>query len=127
MFYNTFRVTRYGVIVVVINQYTLRVTLERIVCFYRSFCSIFGIKHKFTKYLKESCCLSSDQHFSFKWFPENAFAGEIYHKSPRPVLAALSFNGVTLPMMKLLYISPKHKDAEIFENHLNPVMLVFIG
>ena len=22
---------------------------------------------------------------------------------------------------------PKHKDAKIFENHLNPVMLVFIG
>ena len=25
------------------------------------------------------------------------------------------------------YFRPKHKDATIFENHLNPVMLVFIG
>ena len=25
------------------------------------------------------------------------------------------------------YFSPKHKEAKIFENHLNPVMLVFIG
>ena len=32
---------------------------------------------------------------------------------------------VTLPMLRLL--SSKHKDAKIFENHLNPVMLVFIG
>ena len=25
------------------------------------------------------------------------------------------------------YFCPKHKDEKIFENHLNPVMLVFIG
>ena len=25
------------------------------------------------------------------------------------------------------YFCPKHKDSKIFENHLNPVMLVFIG
>ena len=32
---------------------------------------------------------------------------------------------LTLPMLRLLsYI--KHKDAKIFGNHLNPVMLVFI-
>ena len=24
-------------------------------------------------------------------------------------------------------VDPKHKDTKIFENHLNPVMLVFIG
>ena len=30
---------------------------------------------------------------------------------------------ITLPMPTLL----SHKDAKIFENHLNPVMLVFIG
>ena len=36
------------------------------------------------------------------------------------------FNGnLTLPMPRLL--SPKNKDAHIFESHLNPVMLVFIG
>ena len=32
---------------------------------------------------------------------------------------------LTLPMLRLL--SSKHKDANIFENHLNAVMLVFIG
>ena len=36
------------------------------------------------------------------------------------------FNGnLTLPMPRLL--SPKNKDAQVFESHLNPVMLVFIG
>ena len=33
--------------------------------------------------------------------------------------------GLTLPMLTL-YIRPMHKNAKIFENHLNPVMLVFI-
>ena len=32
---------------------------------------------------------------------------------------------LTLTMLRLLL--PKHKDANIFENHLNSVMLVFIG
>ena len=31
-----------------------------------------------------------------------------------------------LLMLRLL-ICPKHKEAKIFENHLNPGMLVFIG
>ena len=30
-----------------------------------------------------------------------------------------------IPMLRLL--SPKLKDTKVFENHLNPVMLVFIG
>ena len=34
-------------------------------------------------------------------------------------------NKLTLSMLRLL--SAKDKDANIFENHLNPVMLVFIG
>ena len=32
---------------------------------------------------------------------------------------------LTLPMLRLL--SPKLKDADIFENHLDPDVLVFIG
>ena len=30
-------------------------------------------------------------------------------------------------LMLRLYFHPKHKDAKIFENHLNSVMLVSIG
>ena len=33
---------------------------------------------------------------------------------------------LTLPVL-LGYFRPKYKDSKIFENHLNPVMLVFIG
>ena len=33
---------------------------------------------------------------------------------------------LNLAMLRLLK-GPKHRDAAIFENHLNPVMLVFIG
>ena len=29
--------------------------------------------------------------------------------------------------LELLLLSKKHKDTKIFENHPNPVMLVFIG
>ena len=33
---------------------------------------------------------------------------------------------LTLPMLSG-YFHPKHKGAKIFENHLNPAMLAFIG
>ena len=36
------------------------------------------IKLNFTKYLKESYHMASDQHFSFKCFPENAFVLVLY-------------------------------------------------
>ena len=64
--------------------FTLRVTLESIVCYSHTFGNNLGIKREFTKYLKESCCLASDQHFSFKCFPENAFVSEIF-----PILSGL--------------------------------------
>ena len=35
--------------------------------------------------------------------------------------------GDTLTFWHWGYLRPKHKDAKILENHLNPVMLVFIG
>ena len=68
----------------VINPFTLRVSLESIVCYFHTFENNLGIKEKFTKYLKESCCLASDQHFSFKCFSENAFVSEIF-----PILSGL--------------------------------------
>ena len=35
--------------------------------------------------------------------------------------------GLTLPMLRLLLSKAQHKDAKIFENHCNSVMLVLIG
>ena len=50
-----------------VNPLTLRVSLEGIVCYSHTFEDNLGIKQKFTKYLKEICCLASDQHLSFKF------------------------------------------------------------
>ena len=36
-------------------------------------------------------------------------------------------DGIALTLLMLENFCPKHKDAKIFEKHLNPVMLVFIG
>ena len=67
-----------------------RVPLESIVCYSHTFESNLGIKQKYTNYLKESCCLAFDKHFSFKCFPENALVSKIL-----PFLAALSVNGLS--------------------------------
>ena len=41
----------------------------------------FGIDHEFTKYLKESCGLDFNKHFSFKYFLKMIiFVGEISPK-----------------------------------------------
>ena len=58
---------------VLINPFTLRGALETIVCYSHTFDNNLGIKRKFTKYLKEICCLAADQHFSFIVFSEYAF------------------------------------------------------
>ena len=42
-----------------LTPFTLRVPLENIVCHFHTFENNLGIKQKFTKYLKESCCLTS--------------------------------------------------------------------
>ena len=63
------------------NPLILRVSLEGNVCHSHSFENNFEIKHKFTKYLKESYCLASDEHFSFKYVHENAFISKIFPKS----------------------------------------------
>ena len=63
-----------------VNSFTLRVTLVSIVCYFHTFENYLGIQRKFTKYLKESCCLTCGYHFSFKYFPKNAFVREIFPK-----------------------------------------------
>ena len=64
-----------------LNPFTLKGTLESIVCYSYTFENNLGIKPKFTKYLKESYCLASDEHFSFKYFHENTFISKIFPKS----------------------------------------------
>ena len=61
-----------------INPFTLRAPLEPNVCYSHTFENNLRIKRKFTKYLKESCSLASDKHFSFICFPESAFVGNIF-------------------------------------------------
>ena len=55
--------------------------MKSIVCFSHTFENNLRIKRKFTKYLKESSFFASDQHFSFKCFPENASVGKFFIKS----------------------------------------------
>ena len=64
----------------ILNSLTLRVILESIACYSYTFENNLGMKRKFTKYLKESCYLASDQHFSFKCFTENASVSKIFPK-----------------------------------------------
>ena len=42
-----------------VNPFTLRVFLENIVSYFHTFENNLGIKQKFSKYLKESCRLTS--------------------------------------------------------------------
>ena len=63
-----------------LNPLTLRVALESDICYSHTFGKNLGIKRKFAKYFKESCCLYSDQHFSFKCFQKNAFVRKIFPK-----------------------------------------------
>ena len=52
-----------------------------------------------------------------------------FAKVPYPVKYLRIFlfiiSSLTFPMLRQL--CPKHKDAKIFEKHLNPVILVFMG
>ena len=58
-----------------VSPFTLRDTLESIICYSHTLDDNLGIKENLTTYLEESCYLASDQHFSFKCFPENASVG----------------------------------------------------
>ena len=65
----------------IFNPLTLNVPLASIVCYFHTFDFNFGMERKFTKYLKERCCLPSDKHFSFKVFPKKSFVRKILSKS----------------------------------------------
>ena len=64
-----------------LNPFTLKSSSRSIVCYFHNFGNNLGIKRKFAKYFKESCCLLSDQHFSLKCFQKNAFVRKIFPKS----------------------------------------------
>ena len=74
---NLFQITENGCCLI---PFTLRVALENIICYCHSFENNLELKQKFTKYLKKSCCLASDLHFSHKFFPKNAFVRKILSK-----------------------------------------------
>ena len=66
---------------ILLNPFTLKSSSRNIVCNFHTFENNLGMKRNFTKYFKERFCLSSDQHFSFKYFQKNAFVREIFPKS----------------------------------------------
>ena len=53
---------------VLLNPFTLRVSLESIVCYFHTFENNLGIKQKFLKYLEESCRLTSGLTFLLQIF-----------------------------------------------------------
>ena len=59
----------------------LYISLTIFVWSFDTFENNLEVKHKFTKYLKESCGLEFNQHFSFKYFPKIPFVNEISPKS----------------------------------------------
>ena len=77
------------------------------VCYFHTFENNLGIKQIFTKLLIGICCLAYDQHFSFNYFPENVFLSEIF-LCVRPVLAALSVNGLTYDFITISNNSSHH-------------------
>ena len=50
---------------------------------------------KFTKYLKESWCMTCDHHFSIKCFPEKCLYAKYFQHCQCSALAALSVNGLS--------------------------------
>ena len=58
----------------------LEIFLTNVVWTFNIFENNFGIKPKFTKYLKEDCVMDFDQHFSCICFLLIAFVGEIFLK-----------------------------------------------
>ena len=53
------------------------------------------MKKDFTKYLKDSCCYSSDEYFCFKFFFSTMFSPENFTKIVRLLFAAASINEMT--------------------------------
>ena len=67
-------------------------SLESVVRTFDTFQNNFGINHKFTKYLKESCGFDFNQHFSFKYFLKKCFCLIDFSKIIRLFLASVSIN-----------------------------------
>ena len=76
------------------NPFTLKAQPEPNICYFHTFENNLRTKRKFTKYLKESCSLASDKHFSFICFSRKCFCRSYISKFVRPVLAGLSVNGL---------------------------------
>ena len=64
----------------IINPFTLKITLESIICYSHTFKNNLEKSKGSTKYLKESCCFDFDQYFSFECFPENTSVSKIFPK-----------------------------------------------
>ena len=78
----------------VLNPFTLKSSSRSIVCYFHTFGNNLGIKRKFAKYFKESCCLSSDQHFTFKCFQKNVALAWLFQKklNSRNVLQMVKYH-----------------------------------
>ena len=55
----------------------MEISFTSVVWTYGTFVNNFQIQHQFTKYLKESCRLGSEKHYSFKYFLKNTLVRKI--------------------------------------------------
>ena len=59
-----------SLLIISTTQSDAQINLKNVVWSYENFENNFGMDKKMTKYLKKSCSLSSDQHFSLKRIPK---------------------------------------------------------
>ena len=72
-----------------LSQYDVR-------CLGRGSCgNYFDTHNAFTKYLKESCRVSTDCHFSFKYYPKDVCVMRYITDTTRHVLTATGVNGLS--------------------------------
>ena len=65
---------------IIINHLCQEIYLISVVWIWQTFENKFGMKHKFAKYLNESCRKNCDEYLSFKHFLHIAFVREISPK-----------------------------------------------
>ena len=114
-----------------LQQYALThshsVPLESVVCYSHTYKNNLAIKRKFEIYLNESCCSSSDKHFSFKCFPKKCFVSKNISKIVRLVLGSseckLWINPIMLPLYIIICICDTFDDnlriKDYFTKYLN--------
>ena len=73
----------------------------------------FGKQHDINM---ENICCANQSHLP-----------AVVRRQERDRFQPLSGTNAHSPFPMRSYFRPKHKDAKYFENHLNPIMLVFIG